>query len=163
MVKIYPSMCRRIFGNVFKLTGHNLVNTEYPTEFQIICSKVPFAPFTPQLLFQIIIALFCVNLSNNGATLHQKMTQTGKHGIFRGIFSKVLKLIPNYSKWLKYKPPCVGGCLDMEGYIQTIWNSLEAVLRLLKNLRERFLVFQIVSFFGEAWLQCSSNSYRTQL
>ena len=35
----------------------------------------------------------------------QKMTQSGKHGIFRGIFWKVLKLIPNCSKWSKYTHP----------------------------------------------------------
>ena len=72
MVKIYPFMSRRIVGNVFKLLGHNLENKEFSTEFRIICSKVPFTLSTPQLLFQMAIALVCVNLRNIGATLYQK-------------------------------------------------------------------------------------------
>ena len=72
MVKIYPSMSWRIVGNVCKLIGHNLENTEFLTEFQIISSKVPFTLSTPQLLFQMAIALVCVNLRNIGATLYQK-------------------------------------------------------------------------------------------
>ena len=82
-------MCRRVFGNVFKLIGHNLESTEYSTEFRIICSKVPFTLSTPQSLLQMVIALFCVNLRNIRAMLHQKMTQSGKHGSFRGIFSSL--------------------------------------------------------------------------
>ena len=39
MVKIYPSMSWRIFGNVIKLVGHNLENTEFLTEFLGTCSK----------------------------------------------------------------------------------------------------------------------------
>ena len=34
----------------------------------------------------------------------------------------------------------------IEGYVWTIWNRLESVLRLLKKFRGRFRVFQIVSF-----------------
>ena len=44
-----------------------------------------------------------------------KMTQSGKHWAFRGIFSKVLKLIPNCSKRSKYTPLWVGGSLEMFG------------------------------------------------
>ena len=72
MVNIYPSVSWRIFGNVIKLIGHNLENIEFSTEFQIICSKVPFTLSTPQLMFQIAISLFCVNLRNIKASLHKK-------------------------------------------------------------------------------------------
>ena len=45
------------------------------------------------------------------------MTQSGKHGIFRGtfrgIFSKVLKLILNGSKWSKHTPQWVWGISEM--------------------------------------------------
>ena len=116
MVKIYPSMNWRIVGNVFKLIGHNLENTEFSTEFRINCTKVRFTLSTPHLMFQIAIALFCVNLRNIGATLYQSITQSGKHGIFggtfRGIFSKVLKLISNCSELSKYSPQGVEGSLE---------------------------------------------------
>ena len=91
MVKIYPSMKGRIVGNVFKLIGHHLENTEHLTEIQIICSKVPFTLSTPQSLFQMAIALFCVNLSNNGASPHPKMTQSRKQEIFCRTFSEFFR------------------------------------------------------------------------
>ena len=64
-------MSWRIFGNVFKLIGHNLENMEFLTEFRIICSKVPFTLST-QLMFQIAVALFRVNLRNIRKTIHPK-------------------------------------------------------------------------------------------
>ena len=83
-----------IFVNVIKLILHNLENTEFSTEFRVICSLIQLTLSTPHFGFQTAVALFCVNLRNLGVTLHKK-TQSGKHGIFRGtlrgIFLKVLK------------------------------------------------------------------------
>ena len=104
-------MSWKVLGNVFKLIGHSLENTEFLTEFRIIYSKVPFTLTTLQFMFQMAIPLFCVNLRNLRVTLHKKKTQSVKHGIFRGtfrvIFLNVLKLIAKCSKWSKYTPPCV--------------------------------------------------------
>ena len=50
-------------------------------------SIIPLTHSTPQFVFLIAEALFCVNLRNSGATLHKNIT-IWKHGIFRGIFQK---------------------------------------------------------------------------
>ena len=55
--------------NVINLISHNLENTEFLTEFRIICSFIPLTLFTPHFGIQIAVALFCVNLRNIGATL----------------------------------------------------------------------------------------------
>ena len=76
MVRIYPSMCRRIFGNVFKLKGHNLENTESSAEYSVLSRYF-----------------------NSSWT----------------VFPKTLRLT--------------------DGYILTIWNSLESVVNFWKILR----------------------------
>ena len=40
MVQTYPSMSLRTFVNVIKLILHNLENTEFLTEYCVICSLI---------------------------------------------------------------------------------------------------------------------------
>ena len=101
-------MSWRIVETVFKLIGHNLENTEFLTEFRIICSFCSFCTFYSTFDapdgHTIILCEFEVPRSNAS----QKMTQSGKHGIYRR------KLIPNCFIWSKYTPPSIGGSLEMQ-------------------------------------------------
>ena len=58
------------------------------------------------------LRVILVKFEDHRSNASHKMTQYGNHGTFRGVFSKVLKLITNCSKWSKYTPPCGGGSLD---------------------------------------------------
>ena len=69
MVQTYPSMSLRAVVSVIKLMRQNLENTELLTKFLIICLLIP------------------LTLSTRSDAL-PKMTQSGKHGIFRGIFTE---------------------------------------------------------------------------
>ena len=68
----------------------NSINTFYSTVWVPKCSSIILCQF-----------------EDHRSNALPKMTQSGKHGTFRGIFSKVSKLITNCSKWSKYTPPCV--------------------------------------------------------
>ena len=72
MVQTYPSMSLGTFVNVIKLMLHNLENTEFLTEYHVICSLIPLTLSSPQFGFQSAVALFCVNLRNIRATLYLK-------------------------------------------------------------------------------------------
>ena len=58
------------------------------------------------------LRVILVKFEDHRSDASDKMTQNGKHGTFREIFSKVSNLITNCSKWSKYTPSCVRGSLD---------------------------------------------------
>ena len=73
MVQTYPSMSVESFVNVIKLILNNLENTDFLTEFSIICSSISITLSIPQFGFQSKVALFCVNLRIIKATLYLKL------------------------------------------------------------------------------------------
>ena len=114
MVQTFPSMSLRTFVNVIKLIWHNLKNTEFLTEFRIICSLIPLTLST--VWVPKCSSIIQCQLEEHRSDAFPLKTQCGKLGIFRGtfrgIFSKVLKLILNGSELSKYSPPWVGGSLQ---------------------------------------------------
>ena len=71
MVKIYPSISWRIVGNVIKLIGHILENTESSADFCTICSIVLTIFPSLQSMFQMAGSIIInVNLKDIGATLN---------------------------------------------------------------------------------------------
>ena len=85
-------MICKIFGNVINLIGHNLEKTEFLTELRGNCSKMrttnsKFLETTPYGLSVIL-----VKFEDDRSDASPKMTQSGKHKIFRetssGIFQK---------------------------------------------------------------------------
>ena len=103
MVQKYPSMSWRTVVNVSKLILHNLENTDgIPYNMLINSINTFYSTVWVPKCISIILCQF----EDHQSDALPKMTQSGKHGIFRGkfrgIFSKVLKLILNGSKWSKH-------------------------------------------------------------
>ena len=160
MVPNCQQMKWKIFGNLINVVGHNLENTEFLTEFRVTCSKCVQLIPTSQKLLKMVRALFWISLRIIGATRHLKLhnLENTEHSaeFFKSPKNdskpfQMVKLYPSMSQRIfghifKLK----GHNLENRGFILTIWNSLESVLRLSKKFRGmfrgRFRVYQIVSF-----------------
>ena len=75
----------RVFQTVIHLISHYFLRNSKVSE-------------TASNGFSVIL----VKLEYHRSDASPEMTCSGKHQAFRGMFSKVLKLIPNCSKWSKY-------------------------------------------------------------
>ena len=120
-------MSLRNFWNGIKLTWRKLENIEFLTEFRRICSKVPLRHFTLDMMFQMAVALFCVNLRDVEATFQLKWHDLENTKIFRGTLSIVLKLILNCSNGINirfYKLGDLGKCnlADMTQFGNNTWH-----------------------------------------
>ena len=129
-VKIYPSMSLR----------NNLENTEFFTEFLIIFSNVPFTLCTPQLIFQMAVASFYMNLRNIRVTLYKKWhnlantESCGEHSAEDSVFSRLchfrLSVAPMFLKFTQNNALAIWnikcGLESVNGtFEQILWNSVK--------------------------------------
>ena len=95
MVRIYPSICRRIFENVFKLKGHNLENAESSAEsFESLKTDSKLFQILRNLPRKIPCFQYCVVLCETSLRWFSDFTRTTLR-IFR-VVSKNLELMVNF-------------------------------------------------------------------
>ena len=85
------------------------------------------------------LSVILVKFEDQRSDTSHEMTQFGKHRIFRGIFTEVLKLIPYQLNYISNEPPTDGGV------------CLESVLRLSKKFRGRFMFSRLCLISLNTW------------